>query len=55
MFDFIFRLRAALAYHRLAGLPLGMAWEISGALTEERLEGDSPEDAVREDLTYWVD
>lgn len=56
MADFIWRLRAALAYRRLAGLRFAEAWGMSEALLETFDGWDySPTEAVREDLTYWGD
>ncbi len=53
MTNFIWRLRAALAYRRMAALNFPMAWGCAGALHENRDFFDGPVDAVREDLTYW--
>jgi hypothetical protein len=53
MTNFIWRLRAALAYRRMAALNFPMAWGCAGALLENRDFFDGPVDAVRGDLTYW--
>ncbi len=61
MLDFIFRVRAAMAYRRLTGyrgfgaVPWPHAWDMAGSLVEWRKDGYSPIDAVREDLSYWAD
>lgn len=55
MKNFIWRLRATLAYRRIAGLDLRMAWGCAGALLENFRDDQSPADAVREDLSYWGD
>lgn len=53
MSNFIWRLRAALAYRRLAGLTFCEAWGCAGTLLENRDDYEGPVAAVREDLTYW--
>ncbi len=56
MTNFIWRLRAALAYRRLAGLGFADAWSMSEALLETFDGWDyTPAEAVSEDLTYWGD
>lgn len=54
MHNFIWRLRAALAYRRLARLDWRTAWSCTETLLESRID-ESPTDAVREDLSYWGD
>lgn len=54
MIDFIWRLRAAVAYRRLAGVDFRLGWECAGSLVENRKDHlYGPTEAVREDLTYW--
>lgn len=54
MIDFIWRLRATLAYRRLARLDYRQAWQCAGTLVESREDHlYGPVEAVREDLTYW--
>lgn len=56
MSDFIWRLRAALAYRRLAGLNFRLAWGCADTLLENRDFHDyGPVAAVREDLACWAD
>lgn len=54
MRNFIWRLRAALAYRRLAFLDWRTAWDCAETLQDSGID-ESPADAVREDLTYWGD
>ncbi|MNU43060.1 hypothetical protein D3C71_318360 [compost metagenome] len=54
MRDFLWRLRAALAYRRLACLDWRTAWSCASTLLDNGID-ESPAAAVREDLTYWGD
>lgn len=55
MLDFLFPIRAAIAYRRLTGINWSDAWGMAGAMVEWRADGYSLEEAVCEDISYWVD
>lgn len=56
MRNFFWRLRAALWYKRLTAIKFSFAWSMAGGLVEAFAIADhTPEEAVREDLSYWTD